>query len=75
MLPVMFGSVQVATMAGGAPAGAHIVLPISFVPVALIVVAALLVPATRAIIGKISGSLRASRLGLVEAPAGTQLSK
>jgi len=75
MLPVMFGSLQVATMSAGAPAGAHIVLPISFAPIAAVVVSLLLVPAMRAIIAKISSSLRASRLDLVGAPAGTQLSK
>ena len=54
MLPVMFGSVEVATLPAGAPAGAHIVLPVGFALFAVIGVAPLLLFALRAIIAKIS---------------------
>ena len=80
MLPVMFGSLEVATMPASAPAAAHIVLSIGFAPLAGIAVAPLpvallLFRAMRATSSKTSASLRASKLDLVEAPVGTQLSK
>jgi len=76
MLPAMFGSLEVATIpGGGAPAAAHVVLPVGFPLFALIVVALLTFAAMRAIIGTISVALHSSKLDLLKAPAGSQLSK